>query len=371
MTSQSKRGARRRPGIGRALWPALALGLAAGVAGCGGGGEPERSAEVEILGTNPTPGATTSAPAAPAAQPGAGGIVDYGSYQTVIARQGDSVSDLAARAGLSASALAAYNGLTPSHGLQAGDELVLPPRPEGYTATATPQMAGAPSDSVTTAPLPGAGTPAASGEQWSPSLAAAAIENSAARSAGQAPSGALGAPPSAGEPLPPEPPARQALRSPDLGQYQTGAVGSPLPPPAATAGVAETAALQPAAEGGRLVRPVQGTVAVGYNQSPGGERNNGVDFAAAAGSPVLAAADGTVALVSDSLGDLGTIVLLRHADDLLTVYGRIDGVTVQKGDTVRAGQEIGVVAAAASPNESLMHFEVRRGAESLDPMRFL
>ena len=72
-----------------------------------------------------------------------------------------------------------------------------------------------------------------------------------------------------------------------------------------------------------------------------------------------------------SLGGLGPIVLVRHPDEILTVYGRIDNVTVKKGDLVRSGQKIGVVSNATAPAEPRMHFEVRRGAESLDPSQFL
>ncbi|HET7408665.1 MAG TPA: LysM domain-containing protein, partial [Paracoccaceae bacterium] len=118
-----------------------ALGLMAGLAACGGG-DRERRADVEILGTNPNADASAvaaaepTAPVGPVAQPDASGVVDYGSYQTAVAHQGDTVADLAARIGLSASELGAYNGLTPSHTLREGDELVLPPRPGGYAGTA-------------------------------------------------------------------------------------------------------------------------------------------------------------------------------------------------------------------------------------------
>ncbi len=81
-----------------------------------------------------------------------------------------------------------------------------------------------------------------------------------------------------------------------------------------------------------------------------------------------AADDGTVALVSDSLGGLGTIVLIRHSNDLMTVYGRVTDVSVAKGDSVRQGQSIGKVAPADSP---IMHFEVRVGTESVNPAQYL
>ena len=125
------------------------------------------------------------------------------------------------------------------------------------------------------------------------------------------------------------------------------------------------------AESIKLTRPVDGPVAVGFGEGSGPAKNDGVDFAAPAGAPVVAAADGEVALVSETLGGLGTIVLVRHKDELLTVYGRIDNVGVKKGDIVQRGQKIGVVSGAGAPAKPRMHFEVRRGATVLDPMRFL
>jgi murein DD-endopeptidase MepM/ murein hydrolase activator NlpD len=373
----------RRPGR-RAAGAALLL-IAAAAAGCGPRGE--RQAEVEIRGTDPgatgAPAAIAAAPAGAAGAPDAQGIVSYDGYQTVVAGAGDTVADLAGRVGLSASELAAYNGLMPAHALQAGDELVLPPRPGGYgtaVAAAPPAAAtgvgtGGLAGAIEQAPLPAAGAAGTPPGGWSPEIAAAAID----RSAGLNPDGSLGAPPSSVEPVPPEPAPRRELESPDLGQYQTGTSGSvpAMPPPAArpagadagTDGGAEER-VAAAAPGLRLQKPVEGPVAIPFNKGAGPARNDGVDFAAPAGAPVVAAADGEVALVSESLGGLGTIVLLRHGENLLTVYGRIDGVTVAKGDAVGRGQQIGVVAGAAS-GEPRMHFEVRRGAESLDPMEFL
>ena len=81
--------------------------------------------------------------------------------------------------------------------------------------------------------------------------------------------------------------------------------------------------------------------------------------------------DGEVALVSKALGGLGTIVLLRHPDEMLTVYGRLAEVTVAKGDIVSRGQRIGAVAQPEAPAEPRLHFEVREGARSVDPMAYL
>lgn len=336
----------------------------------------------------------------------ANGIVTYDGYQTIVARNGDTVQSVAERIDLSATQLGAYNGLPAGHQLRPGDELVLPPRPGGYgtggtraavTAPANPTPALAPTTpaassieqrpldptpsaqdpvaDATTLPDASGTTPTAPEGQdtgWSPDIAAAAID----RSSGINDDGSLGAPPSSGTPVPPEPANKPELQSPDLGQYQTQESVEPNPQPTEVPGADDAedlAAADPAATGinVKMRRPVQGPVAIGFNKGSGPARNDGVDFAAPAGAPVVAAADGEVALVSQSLGGLGTIVLVRHQQELLTVYGRIDGVLVNKGDIVSAGQQIGVVSNATAPAEPRMHFEVRRGSESLDPMQFL
>jgi murein DD-endopeptidase MepM/ murein hydrolase activator NlpD len=365
------------------------------VAGCASTQSPDLAA-VEIKGSDP---AAASSGALASTAPDARGIVTYDGYQAAAARPGDTVASVARRIGLSASELGAYNGLSPTHPLQTGDELVLPPKPGGYSTGAAPAVApqttieiaqgepGTTSDLATTpieaVPLqtkPATADPTASdGAAWSPDLAAAAID----RAAGFDAQGDLAAPPSAEEPLPPIPQAPSELASPQLRQYQSPALEPltprPTPRPVETITtpeeqvVEDNAAVELAATAPeppvefRLIRPVVGPVVIGFNQGVGRARNDGIDFASPSGAPVVAAASGEVALVSQSLGGLGTIVLLRHPGDYLTVYGRIEKVTVRKGDFVNQGQKIGVVSPSTQPR---MHFEVRLGAESMDPVKF-
>lgn len=241
----------------------------------------------------------------------------------------------------------------------------------------------------------------------------------------------LTAPPSSSDPLPPDPEPAPELASPRLSQYQSPPAGeentsaeasgqagetgsregrrSDSPPPSsrpagegrgttpqperrarrgdtspASTGTAREEAVDPPEEtreaaappaasagSGRFQTPVSGRVAVGFGPTGDGTRNEGIDFAAPAGAPVVAAADGEVALVSRALGGLGTIVLLRHPDDILTVYGRLSDVSVAKGDLVSRGQRIGRVAQPEPPAEPRMHFEVRQGAQAVDPTSYL
>jgi len=375
------------------------LMLTAGLAlGACGGKQPSGNAEVEIRGTDPA-AATSGTPTVAINEKG---IATYEGYQAAVAREGDTVASIAARIGLSASELGAYNGLSASHPLQAGDELVLPPRPGGYgeaVAGAAPSgetyAANANGSTIEQSSISGSGagpatagaTTAGSNGSWSPDIAAAAIE----RSTGIDEDGTLQAPPSSTEPVPDAPAPPEKLESPDLKQYQTpgGVTGTEAPtetetaiavvgnpttaePPSAPAEKStqpDTSSPNPLA-GMTLALPVQGPIAIGFNKGAGPNRNDGVDFAVPPGTSVHAAEDGEVALVSQALGGLGTIILVRHPGDILTVYGRLGQVFVAKGDYVERGQQIGSVAKPEDGSEARMHFEVRRGAESVDPTQF-
>ncbi|MEN9062540.1 M23 family metallopeptidase [Ponticoccus litoralis] len=61
-------------------------------------------------------------------------------------------------------------------------------------------------------------------------------------------------------------------------------------------------------------------------------------------------------------------MLIRHPDDLISVYTYVDDISVKKGDAVSKGQSI---ARVRSGDPSFLHFEVRKGFESTDPMPYL
>lgn len=392
MTEQSKRTAR----LGFAVAATALL-----VAGCTTGSGAK--APVEHRGTDPSSTATT----APPPSTGGSGIVTNGTDRYLVAEKGDTVATLAARHGFSASELAGYNGLTPDTTLFVGQDLVVPPGAVSSGSAVAgagggfPATGGVTDGTVEARPLPGAGgtdgtipgdggtgvatdgtTPGTTGggvPRWSPELAADAIARSgdgtATGGTGLKEDGRLGAPPSSTKPVPEAPGEARNLKSPGLDQYQTKASDDAAartgPPPPADVAAVDTNRTADTGRKVKLQRPVSGPIAVGFGEGAGPAKNDGVDFAAPAGAPVVAADDGEVALVSETLGGLGTIVLVRHKEELLTVYGRVDKVGVKKGDIVRRGQKIGVVAGAETPDKSRMHFEVRRGATVLDPMGFL
>jgi murein DD-endopeptidase MepM/ murein hydrolase activator NlpD len=342
--------------------------------------EQPQPAPIVYRGTDPA--ATAAAPpqpgpalAAPAARTDGRGVVDYGGFQAVVAQPGDTVGSMAARVGISEAALASYNGLPANHTPRPGDELILPPAATQPLTSTVETAPLAPPDAPQTEVA--AATPAAS-EPFDLDSIEASLEPEEAR-VPQAPDPAPAAPPAptaraATAPAPFEPAPDQTVRAAPPAAVEPAPVAQPGPasPPAevAAATPAQPAPSAPASGAAIFAAPVDGPITRAYSTGAGGPRNDGVDFSAPAGATVTAAADGQVALISDSLGGLGTIVLIRHQGELLTVYGRVADVVVAKGERVRRGQPIGVVAPAAD-GPATLHFEVREGANSVNPEDYL
>jgi murein DD-endopeptidase MepM/ murein hydrolase activator NlpD len=110
--------------------------------------------------------------------------------------------------------------------------------------------------------------------------------------------------------------------------------------------------------------------------------HRGVDFLNSTGASVVAAADGVVVVAGDDL-DIpygprkdfyGNLVVLKHdlpesPDAIFTLYSQLSEVLVEEGDTVAAGQEIGLVGMSGAVPGSTLHFEVRVGGSGYQDAR--
>lgn len=99
-------------------------------------------------------------------------------------------------------------------------------------------------------------------------------------------------------------------------------------------------------------------------------RHTGTDLAGAVGTPVRAAARGVVALV-DTFYLAGRVIYIDHGEGLVSAYFHLSRQDVSVGDTVTAGQRIGLVGATGRVTGPHLHWVVRYGAISVDPLSFL
>lgn len=115
------------------------------------------------------------------------------------------------------------------------------------------------------------------------------------------------------------------------------------------------------------------TIAAGYYSRPlvGGVRtqgihgHNAVDIGVPVGTPILAAADGTVSVARDSgyNGGYGDLIIINHPNGTQTVYAHLSRVSVKSGQKVVKGEQMGSSGNTGKSTGPHLHFEIR-GAEN-------
>jgi murein DD-endopeptidase MepM/ murein hydrolase activator NlpD len=125
------------------------------------------------------------------------------------------------------------------------------------------------------------------------------------------------------------------------------------------------------AEGFNLRWPLKGKVISGFGTKPGGLKNEGINIAVPEGTSVRAADAGVVAYAGNELKGYGNLVLIRHPGGYVTAYAHAAELFVKRGDKVERGAVIAKAGQTGSVSSPQLHFEVRKGATALDPMKFM
>ncbi len=99
-------------------------------------------------------------------------------------------------------------------------------------------------------------------------------------------------------------------------------------------------------------------------------QHHGVDLAAPRGTPVYATADGRVGQ-AERFGSYGNYVRIEHGGDLHTRYAHLSSYTVSEGDVVQKGDLIGYVGSTGRSTGPHLHYEVRIGDESVNPLPYM
>lgn len=117
---------------------------------------------------------------------------------------------------------------------------------------------------------------------------------------------------------------------------------------------------------GQFAWPMRGDVVARFGPQPGGTRLDGIEIAGREGAQVTSAADGDVIYAGADIDELGTLVLIRHAENYVTAYGYNRRALVREGQRVRVGEPIAELGSRPDGRARLM-FQVRRGNQALDP----
>ena len=276
---------------------------------------------------------------------------------TYVVQNGDTLRAVGERTGAGSDAIARANNLLPPYVIRPGDRLTIPGgRYHSVRAGET-----------------GIAIARAYGVEWSRVVAANRLSEPYILRIGQrvlVPGGATGTTPTASE--------RAAAFRLDIDDLLTGGEPAiavterparPITQPGRAVPVTAAVIAPPARSAAGFIWPVKGTIVRRFGAGASGERNDGIKIAVPARTPVLAAADGTVAYVGSAIPALGGLVIVKHASGLTTVYGHASDLLVQRGQAVKRGQTLALSGSTGSAaDRPVVHFEVRQGRTPVDPM---
>jgi murein DD-endopeptidase MepM/ murein hydrolase activator NlpD len=99
--------------------------------------------------------------------------------------------------------------------------------------------------------------------------------------------------------------------------------------------------------------------------------HRGIDFGAPTGEPVLATAQGVVITTQkNSKSGYGTVVVIRHKNGIITLYGHLSEYTVKVGDMVKPGDVVGKVGNTGRSTGPHLHYGIRVGDSHVDPIDY-
>ena len=323
--------------------------------------------------------------------PDSRGIISYPTYEVAVARQGDTIKNISDRLGLDSKSVARYNGMSSSETLNEGQLISLPNRVSSQTKKENPTT---PSwNNVNVTELASTAIEKATDQKKVTTKSNPKLENEPIRhkvSRGEtaftisrlynvsirslAEWNGLDSNFTIREgqylliPLPKDQIA-PVSESASPGQVSN----TPSPPSSSEAlpdpVIKETSELETdqtksieTNNEGRFAYPVNGKIIRDYVKN----KTDGIDISAPEGSPVVAAETGVVAAITTDTQGV-PIIVLKHEGNLLTVYAGLGNISVKEKEKVSRSQIIGNIR---SGDPSFLHFEVRRGFESIDPMEF-
>ncbi|MCC6807625.1 MAG: peptidoglycan DD-metalloendopeptidase family protein [Deltaproteobacteria bacterium] len=147
---------------------------------------------------------------------------------------------------------------------------------------------------------------------------------------------------------------------------------APAPPPKAGEPAPDEAAERAAvlAQIGKLEWPVDGIVTTRFGVR-GSRKHDGIDISAPEGTRVAAAGTGVVLYAGDGQRGYGNLIIIKHEQNLVTVYAHNKENFVKEGDRVARGQVIAHVGQTGRAEGPHLHFEVRQTGRAKNPLFYL
>jgi murein DD-endopeptidase MepM/ murein hydrolase activator NlpD len=122
--------------------------------------------------------------------------------------------------------------------------------------------------------------------------------------------------------------------------------------------------------------PVNGYISDGFGMrrnpfnGEGREVHEGLDIAVEFGTPVSATADGLVVYAAPHAG-YGNLVIVYHSNGITTRYGHLSKITVEPGQRLKRGQQVGHAGSTGRSTGPHVHYEIRENDQAVDPIRYI
>jgi len=113
--------------------------------------------------------------------------------------------------------------------------------------------------------------------------------------------------------------------------------------------------------------PTDGKLTSTFNQAAD---KKGIEILGLEGQEIRSTAKGKVIYVGEDLAGYGKLTIIKHDNNVLSVYGHQQATLVTEGQSVQAGQSIGTMGKTGADKVKLL-FEIRKDGESIDPLNFL
>ena len=323
-------------------------------------------------------------------KPDSRGIISYPNYQVVVTRFGDTFEKLAARAGIDANSLAMHNGRDVKDKFRPGEIIRLPEKlsqPENQADATMVELTEIAESALENAQRSSLSKNSDVSESIDPvrhkvkrgetAFTIARLYNVTIRSLAEKNDLDSDFTIREGEHL--VIPLRNIQSSNDLSEIkppskpgagsktpEPPSLHSPIPKikkPSVEEISSSKRSEKAAPTDGKFIYPVNGSIIREYVKN----KTDGIDLSAPFGSTIVAAENGMVAAITSDLDQM-PIIVIKHEENILTVYANVGDILVVKGELVQRGQPIGKVRKG---NPAFMHFEIRKGFDSVDPMDFL
>lgn len=121
-----------------------------------------------------------------------------------------------------------------------------------------------------------------------------------------------------------------------------------------------------------LIRPVSGTITSRFGAGSAIRRSahTGLDIATSSGTPIAAAASGTVTFAGYK-GSYGNLLVITHGNGVQTYYGHCSRLYVSAGENVSQGQTIAAVGSTGNSTGPHLHLEVRVNGVAYNPQNYV